>query len=43
MTRQDRDLLVVALITGSGILASLIGLGWATVNIATLIRTKETP
>lgn len=39
VSRQDRDLAVVALITGTALLASLTGTGWALLHLARLVTT----
>lgn len=42
MTAQDRDVLTAALISGTGLLLCLTGLGWVAVQLLNLIRpTKE--
>lgn len=41
MTRQDRDVLVCALISGTGLLLALTGLGWVAVQLHALIPKKN--
>lgn len=41
MTQQDRDLLLVALLGGAGMLLAMSGLAWCLVGLINLFRPTE--